>query len=81
MQVRTKLALLVTILSAHCVQRVPSQTLAQILVQLLVLHVLLAFIPQVLLLFHVQHAVLGISLRSSSKRHATRAHLANGKIW
>jgi hypothetical protein len=79
-QVFMNRVVLVTIFSAHCVQRVPSQTLAQILVQFLVLHVLLAFIPQVLLLFHVQHAVLGIFLRSSSKRHATRAHLVNGRL-
>ena len=72
---------LVTILSARCVQRVPSQILEQILVQLLVFHVLLASIPQVLLLNRVQHAALGISLRSSSKCHAPRAHLANGKTW
>ena len=72
---------LVTILSARCVQRVPSQILEQILVQLLVFHVLLAFIPQVLLLNRVQHAALGISLRSSSKCHASRAHLDNGKTW
>ena len=65
----------------HLVLLAPSQILEQILVQLLVFHVLLAFIPQVLLLIHVQHAVLGISLRSSSKCHAPRAHLANGKTW
>jgi hypothetical protein len=32
-------------------------------------------------LLHVQRAALDISLPTSSKHHATRAHLDNGKTW